>query len=85
MRRREDKVSRLRQDSAVPGRLNRPTFSAYALACRGSSYDCPSTDRYVAAVLPSPLEIDMMAIGSFSKAFAEPPMRKVTMEIKEGA
>jgi len=27
----------------------------------------------------------MMAIGSFSKAFAGPPVRKVTMEIKEGA
>jgi hypothetical protein len=38
-------------------------------AFRGSSYDCPSTDRYVPAVLPSPREIDRMAIGSFSKAF----------------
>jgi hypothetical protein len=26
-----------------------------------------------------------MAIGSFSKAFAGPPVRKVTTEIKEGA
>jgi hypothetical protein len=33
-------------------------------------------------VLPSPREIDMMAIGSFSKG---PPVRKVTTEIKEGA
>jgi hypothetical protein len=54
-------------------------------AFRGSSYDCPSTDRYVPAVLPSPREIDMMAIGSFSKAFAGPPVRKVATEIKEGA
>jgi hypothetical protein len=32
-----------------------------------------------------PREIDMMAIGSFSKAFAGPLVRKVTTEIKEGA
>jgi len=30
-------------------------------------------------------EIDMMAIGSFSKAFPRPPVRKVTTEIKGGA
>jgi len=54
-------------------------------AFRGSSYGCPSTDRCVPAVLPSPREIDMMAIGSFSKAFAGPLVRKVTTEIKEGA
>ena len=54
-------------------------------AFRGSSYDCPSTDRYVSAVLPSPREIDMMAIGSSSKALAGPPVRKVTTENKEGA
>jgi hypothetical protein len=54
-------------------------------AFHGSSYDCPSTDRYVPAVLPSPREIDMMAIGSSNKAFAGPPVRKVTTEIKEGA
>ena len=45
----------------------------------------PSTDRYVPAVPPSPREIDMMAIGSFSKALAGPLVRKVTTEIKEGA
>jgi len=34
----------------------------------------------------NPREIDMMAIGLFSKAFAGPPVRhKVTTEIKEGA
>ena len=37
------------------------------------------------AVLPSPREIDMVAIGSFSKAFAGPLVRKSTTEIKEGA
>jgi hypothetical protein len=45
----------------------------------------PFNHRYLPAVLPSPRGIDMMAIGSFSKAFAGPLVRKVTTEIKEGA
>jgi hypothetical protein len=43
------------------------------------------TDRYVSAVLQSPREIDMMVIGSSSKAFTGPPVRKVTTEIEKGA
>jgi len=35
---------------------------------------------------PALLEIDMTAIGPFSsKAFAAPPVRKVTTEIKQSA
>ena len=53
----------------------------------------PSAVRRMVALQPidtsgrpvSPREIDMMAIGSFSKAFAGPLVRKVTTEIKEGA
>jgi hypothetical protein len=47
----------------------------------------PDRDRRVpidTSALPSPREIDMMAIGLFSKAFVG-PLRKVTTEIKEGA
>jgi hypothetical protein len=41
------------------------------------------TERQIQSFIAA--QKDMAAIGPFSKAFAGPPVRKVTTEIKEGA